>query len=1142
MLNREVFHKAPEDYRIPNDGVAKMPFPPAPGLLTDTLAAELSTFITDGEFGRGLLRILESFRSGLAHGSQKGVWISGFYGSGKSHMAKMLCALWTDKPFPDGSQPSSLLPDPSIELAAELRALRAAGERAGGLHAVGGSMADGPNDPMLAVLGIVLQSVGLPADLRAARVAFWLADEGILDSVRTYLGERFGFALLNANLYSALHEAVLVAKPSIATDRRELADRFKTNFPPSPEITVADLSSTIRRAFLLDRKELPLTLIVLDEVQQFLNNDPKRTLDIQGIAERFAADFDGRLLLIATGQAALIDVPELQKLLGRFQIRINLGDADMDAVIRKTVLRKSAQGADKVGEMLNQRAGEVSRQLRGSRLGHRASDGPDAILDWPLLPSRRRVWERILRFLDKSGMAGALRTQMAVALEAARLVADAPLGTAVPADFLYTRFADEAFAAGALPEETRAAITRLSGGTPDQKLQARVLMLVYMLGLILDDADHHGVRATAETIADLLVESLDASGDIRAAVPKALTALEDTGAIMLLDGVWRLQTREAAEWDSLYRTELRGVRANPSEVGSRRRAALDATLADALKGLSSVAQGRSSVTRKLVRIGPRDKASTDGLTVRVYNDWDDALKNATDDIKAQPDNDPTIHLLIARRSDPDQRLDEALRQRIAAQIVVDQKGNPSTPEGEQARRAMLARVSAAERTIAEMVDAAVRDAEVILAGGSNQPGNFLKDRLHAAAQAALIRLYPRFDAADDPGWERVVTASQKGQTDALKAVGHNGAPESNPVCQAILGHLGSGRKGSEIRDEFKGAPYGWSQDAVDGALYVLAHADLLRVQGEDGKDTVLRNVARQKIGVCRFQPETHTVKPSDKRAIRTLGQAVGVNVPPDQEAEQLPLILDRLRDAASSAGAAAPAPMPPTTPDLDVLTALSGNERLIEAAARREALTNAHKDWVERRQAIVARSPAFHTTERMVVLGAHGQQAAMDDIRTHRRLLDDPDPVAPLRQNAAAELRSRLNAAYDSYQAALAAADETLHADANWDKLGPDDKHAIRQQNGLLRVPKPSVASAEDIVAALTARGLSGWADLTRGIPVGVQAALDAAAERLQPQVQAVTLPRAGTIADPAALEAWLNTVRETLSAALAKGPVSPRF
>lgn len=569
MLNRDVFQEAPETYRIPNDGVAKIVFPPAPGAPTQTLKDELRTFITDGEFGRGLLRILESFRSGLSQGSQKSVWISGFYGSGKSHLAKMLCALWTDQPFEDGSRPSTLIPEPAAELTAELRALRSAAGRAGGLHAAGGTLGGGADDPKLATLGIVLQSVGLPLDFRAARVAFWLADEGILDAVRARLGSNFDSAIRTFVLSSAFHQAVLSEKPSLAANPRDLSDRLKADFPQPPEITVNELSSTIRRALLLGRKELPLTLVVLDEVQQFLKNDPGRVLDMQNIAERFAADFDGRLLLVGTGQQALNELENLQKLLGRFQVRINLGEADMDSVIRKTVLRKSGQGADHVRSMLDARAGEISRQLRGSRVAHRAEDNDDAVLDWPLLPSRRRVWERVLRVLDRSGMAGALRTQMAVALESARLVANAPLGHAVPADFLYTRFADDAFAAGELPEETRARITKLREGTDDERLQARVLMLVYMLGLIQGDAEFHGVRANAETLADLLIENLEAGGEVRAAVPTALAALEESGAVMQIDGVWRLQTKEAAEWRTAQRAQQPLRTRQPSSNGAR---------------------------------------------------------------------------------------------------------------------------------------------------------------------------------------------------------------------------------------------------------------------------------------------------------------------------------------------------------------------------------------------------------------------------------------------------------------------------------------------------------------------------------------------------------------------------------------------
>ncbi len=609
---------------------------------------------------------------------------------------------------------------------------------------------------------------------------------------------------------------------------------------------------------------------------------------------------------------------------------------------------------------------------------------------------------------------------------------------------------------------------------------------------------------------------------------------------MQIDSAWRLQTKEAAEWDAAYRAELRSVRNNPTELASRRRSALDAALSESLKASPSVAQGRSAVARRLVRLGPSEKAPSDGLVVRVHNGWDETLRTVLTDIDAQPDTDATIHLLIDRQ-DAD-RLEEALRQSLAAKTVLDQRGAPSTMEGDQAQKSMATRLGAADRTIKEIVEAAVREAKIVLAGGSEQSGTSLKDRLHAGSQAALVRLYPQFGSADDPGWERVEKNARAGQTDALKAVGHNGPPDTNPVCQMIRARLGAGRKGKELRDEFEGVSYGWPQDAVDGALLVLAHAGLIRTLGEDGKEAVLRSLPRQKIGLCRFLPETHTVTTVHRRAIRALGQTVGINVPPDQEAEQLPLILKALRDVSQAAGGDPPAPAAPASLDLDALDPLSGNERQIEAASRGVALAASYATWVTCRQTIASRMPAYRTTQRLVELGAHGQQAAIEDIRNFRRLLDEPDPIPPLRQDAAAELRSRLNAAFDAHAAGFAEAEALLQADPNWQAQSPDDKHTIRANNGLLPVPGPSVASPDDIVAALSARSLSGWADLTRGLRAGAQAALDEVTERLQPLVQPLTLPPPGTLTDETAVEAWLDRLRTTILAALAKGPVRPRL
>ena len=394
MLNKDTFQTDPADYRLANQGVAKISFPPSAEAL-ETLRGELSTFICDGAYANGLSRILEAFLGSVGKkGGAPAVWISGFYGSGKSHLASMLAALWTNLEFDDGATAEGLIPHIPPEVAAPLKELRVAAKRLGGVIAAGDTLGIGPSDPAEATLSILLRAAGLPSDLRAAQVALWLADEGILDAVRLELSGTFETDIRNFILSPRFSAAVLRAKPALASSAQELSASLRAQFPEPPPVTVDLVETMGRQALMLGRKQLPLTLVVLDEVQQFIRQDPGLTLKIQTLAERLSGRFDGRFLLVATGQQALSDVPNLQKLLDRFPVQIALGEADVDTVIRKTVLRKKTTAESPIRTMLGKNAGEISRHLRGSRLAHTVQDDGEAVLDWPLLPARRRVWEK----------------------------------------------------------------------------------------------------------------------------------------------------------------------------------------------------------------------------------------------------------------------------------------------------------------------------------------------------------------------------------------------------------------------------------------------------------------------------------------------------------------------------------------------------------------------------------------------------------------------------------------------------------------------------------------------------------------------------------------------------------------------------
>jgi hypothetical protein len=1129
VLNKDVFYTDPVQYRLANAGVAKLVVP-SPPEMQPILRGELSTFVCDGQYAEGLTRILESYLGGIGKGTAPAVWISGFYGSGKSHLAAMLSALWTNVAFPDGSTAEGLIHDMPAPVKAALMELRAAGKRAGGLFAAGGSMPGGAADPAGVALGIILRAAGLPETPREAEIAFWLEDEGILDAVRAQLGATFEADIRRAVLSSRFAEAVLAAKPGLGKNEGELRDRLKTSFQTSASITPDDLVRLAKRAIMLGRKTLPLTLLVLDEVQQFINNDPSQTLKVQTAVEQLSSAFDGKLLVVATGQQALNDIPDLQKLLGRFPVTVALGDSDIDTVVRRTVLRKKPEAEPQIRDMLNARAGEISRHLHGSRFAHTVEDDKSAVADWPLLPSRRKVWHAILAELDQQGLKGNLRGQLHSTLAAAQRFADRPLGHAAPADFLYERVSDDAVKGNLISREINERIETLRAGSERDQLKARVLMLVYMLNRISGDAERHGVRAKAEVLADLMIQDLAGEPELRGVMPTLLAELAENGSLLEIEGgEWRLQTKASAEWEAAFRDEKRRASNDPSVASRGRNEAIEKALNLALSGASSVNQGRSNVKRDIHRLTRDQPAPAEGVPLRIYNGFSDDLGAVETLIKAAPTTDPTIHLLIPENQSADLR--QALETRQAAEAVLSAKGVGTTDDAGEARQAMETRLEQADRAVTDIARAAVAKARVLQAGGTEVGGN-AAEAVKTAALRSAVRLYPRFEDADHAGWGGAFTRAQRKEPDALKAVDHAGEPESHPVAKAILAEVGPGRTGRDIRSKYQSAPFGWSQDAIDTALLVLSNAGRVRAKGEDGRPTLPADQPRPKLPAMTFQAETVVATAGQRIAVRRLLDAAAVKYETNAENAVLPTLLGVLDAAARGSGGEPPAPAADSVPDAALLRNLAGADLLVRLAENSPALIERLTAWRSAEIRIAERLPRWRLAERLVRLGATEQGAPLDAVKANRGLLADPDPVAPIIQAAADALRTHLNGAWTAWEAAWTAGEARLNDDGLWKRLSPEQKHDIRAKVGLRPIERPAVDTPEAIGDALDRRSLEAWQDVTKALPGRIADAVAEAAAELEPAAKSVKLP-GGLIRNTAEMEQWLTTVRQRLTAVL---------
>jgi hypothetical protein len=1143
MLNRDIYQKDPSIRKLVNEGVASVNDEKTTQALT-VLRYELETFVCDGQYESGLRHILEAYLRNIDEAQQPGVWVSGFFGSGKSHLVKMLRALWVDSVFDDGATARGIakLPqgvkDQFLELSMQAK-------RHGGLHAASGTLGASSRDRSvrLAVLSIIFNSAGLPEQYPMACFVMWLQREDIYKTVRSHV-EKNGFdwneELDNFYVAEGLHAALVHTKPNLFTSPASCVETLNNLYPYVQDVSSSDMLKAVRQALTRDSK-FPLTLVVLDEVQQYIGEDSARGDAVREVTEACSKGIGGKLMFVGSGQTAVTGTANLRQLKGRFTLPIELDDGDVSNVIRKVILAKKPEAKAPVEMVMQTNLGEISRHLAGTTIGHRADDIQYFPQDYPILPVRRRFWENTLRVLDQTGTDSQLRNQLSMIHKVIQTNVDAPVGNVVPADYLYFDAADKLLQSRILPRKVHEKTMVWVKGTDDQRLMGRACGLVFLINKLASSNNEIGIRATVDTLADLLVEDLiQGSSGLRSKLPGVLDTCE---LLMKVGDEYRIQTEESAAWNDEFLSQRNSLANEAHRVDAERDDRIRRRFGEMVRRLS-LTQGMSKVTRDIFPVFdaqlPSDAAEK--VCVWVRDGWSIDENSVRADARQAGNQSPTVFVFIPKRSADDLR--HYLIDFKAASATLDKRGVPNTAEGTEARSAMETIKQTAEGKIRELLQEAFSGARVFQGGGNEILGTDLQAMTLEAATNALQRLYPQFHIADHAGWENVLKKAQNGAPDALKSVGDEGEPGKNLVCKAILAFIAGGKKGIEIRKNFEGATYGWPGDAVDGGLQVLLVTGLIRAQDEKGQTLDPKDLERKVIGKTMFKVESATVSAAQRIQIRKVLQKVSLTAKQGEELAYVPQFLVSVQELANRAGGDAPRPVRPGTKGLEAIRLTAGNEQLLALYNQRDELSAAVDTWTDLAERIDKRLPAWNSLKRLLA-HANGQSGAdvlvaqATHLEQQRQLLEEPDPVAPLVASLAQLLRDELNRLHTDYQTRHGNGMSRLDADTNWKQLEPEQRNSLlaAQKLTLADAPRLQVANTVEVLATVDHLPLGSLADRVAAIDSRFDAVLVAAAELMEPKAQFVKLLHR-TIKTDEDIDVWLQDAKQTIAQALKKGPV----
>src|SRR5205823_3133762 len=161
------------------------------------------------------------------------------------------------------------------------------------------------------VLGVLLRGTGLPEQYAQARFCLWLLERGFYDRVRQAVeaaGKSWDAELNNLYVSSLIGKAVLGCDPAFAPSEVEARKTIRAQFDqPKTDISTGDFLRVAKQALALRGREgrLPCTLLVLDEVQQYIGGSVERSTLVTEVVEAVSKQLDSQVMIVAAGQSAL---------------------------------------------------------------------------------------------------------------------------------------------------------------------------------------------------------------------------------------------------------------------------------------------------------------------------------------------------------------------------------------------------------------------------------------------------------------------------------------------------------------------------------------------------------------------------------------------------------------------------------------------------------------------------------------------------------------------------------------------------------------------------------------------------------------------------------------------------------------------
>ena len=408
---------------------------------SSVLVQELNEYVITRELKKHFITFfnnyIESFNETTA---DIGVWISGFFGSGKSHFLKMLSYLLENKEVQGVKTVerfrAKFADDPATFMLID-RATKGRTDTILFNIDIEGSI----NKDKTAVLRVFAKMfynyLGFYGEnLKVAKLEQFIAKKGKTEEFRRVFEEKNGASWLESRDAYAFFEDDIVATLQEVLGMSEQAASNWFNGTETVETSIAQLVSEIKEYVDAQPRDFRL-LFMIDEVGQYIGGDTDLLINLQSLVEKIGSECGGKVWVVCTGQEAIDEIikareNEFSRIQARFKTRLSLSSSSADEVIQKRILLKTDEAEHDL-EQLYAANDSVLRNLfsfTDAILDIKGYTGAgEFVKNFPFVPYQFILMQKVFAEIRKHGnsgkhLSGGERSMLSGFQEAAQKIED----------------------------------------------------------------------------------------------------------------------------------------------------------------------------------------------------------------------------------------------------------------------------------------------------------------------------------------------------------------------------------------------------------------------------------------------------------------------------------------------------------------------------------------------------------------------------------------------------------------------------------------------------------------------------------------------------------------------------------------------